>query len=94
MTKSIFTVQYDRLCALLIQARIDAGHSQAELAKCLGRPQSFVSKYETKQRRLDVVEFLEVANCLKVDGPDLLRQLSAPDEDGDQRPSGKVGTAQ
>jgi transcriptional regulator with XRE-family HTH domain len=83
LTKSIFTAQYDRLCALLIQARIDAGFSQAQLAKCLNRPQSFVSKYETKQRRLDVVEFLEVAHCMKANGPELLRKLAGVEEDGD-----------
>lgn len=90
MTKSIFTDQYDRLCALLIKARIDAGLSQTELAKCLKRPQSFVSKYETKQRRLDVVEFLEITHCMKVNGADLVRQLTdADDQPGTPRPSAK-----
>ena len=76
MTRSIFTAQYDRLCTILIQARVDAGMSQEQLAECLGRPQSFVSKFETKQRRLDVVEFLEVANCLRANGPELLARLT------------------
>ncbi len=49
--------------------------SQAALAKCLNRPQSFVSKYESKQRRLDVVEFLELAHCLHADGIDLMARL-------------------
>jgi transcriptional regulator with XRE-family HTH domain len=59
----------------LIQARVEAGMSQAALAKCLNRPQSFVSKYESKQRRLDVVEFLELAHCLHADGIDLMARL-------------------
>jgi transcriptional regulator with XRE-family HTH domain len=75
VTKSIFTAHYDRLCAFLIQARVEAGMSQAALAKCLNRPQSFVSKYESKQRRLDVVEFLELAHCLHADGIDLMARL-------------------
>jgi hypothetical protein len=37
------------------------------LAKKLGRPQSFVSKFERGERRLDVIEFLEVAKALSVD---------------------------
>jgi len=75
VTKSIFTAHYGRLCEFLIQARIDAGMSQAALAKCLNRPQSFVSKYESKQRRLDVVEFFELAHCLRTDGIDLVARL-------------------
>jgi transcriptional regulator with XRE-family HTH domain len=59
----------------LIQARVEAGMSQAALAKCLNLPQSFVSKYESKQRRLDVVEFLELAHCLHADGIDLMARL-------------------
>jgi hypothetical protein len=77
MTRSLFSEQYDRLCQLLIRTRVQAGLSQAQLAKCLQRPQSFVSKYETKQRRLDVVEFLEIAHCMKVNGAELLHHLAS-----------------
>jgi transcriptional regulator with XRE-family HTH domain len=45
------------------------------LAKKLGRPQSYVSKFERGERRLDVVEFFEVADALQVEGFKLLRQL-------------------
>jgi transcriptional regulator with XRE-family HTH domain len=47
----------------LVDARRTAGLTQAALAKKLGRPQSFVSKFERGQRRLDVVVFLEVARA-------------------------------
>ena len=50
-----------------------AGITQQELAKRLKKPQSFVSKYENGERRLDVVEFLEVATALGFDGHALLR---------------------
>ena len=65
----------------------ELGMSQAELAQCLKRPQSFVSKYETKQRRLDVVEFLEVAHCLQQSGPQLLALLAdgTPEQAGPSR---------
>lgn len=56
-------------------ARKIAGLTQAELAARLGRPQSFVSKYKRGERRLDVIEFLEVAKAVGVDAVRILRQL-------------------
>src|SRR5437660_1175242 len=50
--------------ALLIKARKQARLTQADLAAKLDRPQSFVSKYEGGERRLDVLEFLQIANAI------------------------------
>jgi hypothetical protein len=77
LAKSIFTPQYERLRSLLVEARSAAGLTQSELAACLERPQSYVSKYECGERRLDVVEFLEVAKCLKFNGSDALRHIES-----------------
>lgn len=52
---------------LLVTARKQARLTQAELAKRLRRPQSFVSKYERGERRLDVVEFGEVVRAMGLD---------------------------
>ena len=49
------------------RARKAAGISQEQVAELLGEHQSFVSRYETGERRLDVVEFLAVAAALDVD---------------------------
>lgn len=49
--------------------------TQVDLAEQLGRPQSFVSKFETGERRLDVIEFLEVCEALSLSGPDVLRDI-------------------
>ena len=76
MSKSVFTSQYDSLRALLVESRKGAGMTQSKLAECLGKPQSFVSKYERGERRLDVVEFLHVAFCVGIDGADLVRRLA------------------
>jgi len=72
---SIHTREYDRFRALLIDVRKKAGLSQAELAKRLAKPQSFVSKFERGERRLDVIEFKSVAEALGLDPLRLLGQL-------------------
>ncbi len=59
----------------LRRARKDAGLSQAELAKRLRRPQTFVSKYELGERRLDVVEFALAAIEIGVDPLALYKRL-------------------
>jgi len=75
LTKSVFTKRYERLRLLLVEARRTSRLSQAELAAKLRRPQSFVSKYERGERRLDVIEFLEIAELLELDGGALLAKL-------------------
>ena len=75
MTRSVFTGRYERLRKLLVGARKAAGLTQAELAAKLGRPQSYVSKYERGERRLDVIEFLEVTKALGAEPEAVLRRL-------------------
>ena len=62
-------------CSLLIAARRDAGLTQIELANRIGKPQSFVSKYESGERRLDVVEFIDVCSALKTSPIDIIKKL-------------------
>lgn len=69
----MFNEKYDRFRQLLIEARRQASLTQVELSKRLSRPQSFVSKYERGERRLDVIEFFEVARAIGVDPFDFLR---------------------
>jgi transcriptional regulator with XRE-family HTH domain len=77
VTKSVFTPPYTRFRELLIEAREKAGLTQAALAIKLQRPQSYVSKFERGERRLDVVEFLELAHALRIDPLPILKDLSA-----------------
>lgn len=63
--------EYDRLVRLLIDARVRAGLSQRTMAERLAKPRSYVSKVETKERRLDVLEFIEWANAAGADPSDL-----------------------
>lgn len=64
---------YRRLIELLVQARKDAGMTQAELGKRLGQRQTFVSKFELGERRLDVAEFVTVSRAIGVDPHAMLR---------------------
>jgi transcriptional regulator with XRE-family HTH domain len=74
-TKSLRSQAHRAFCELLIEARQKAEMTQAEVAKRLGKPQSYVSKYEGGERRLDVVEFMEVARALRIDAAALVRTL-------------------
>ncbi len=66
MTKSVFSEGYRLFRELLREARKKAGLTQARLSTRLGRPQSYVAKYEQGERRIDVVEFLEIAEALRL----------------------------
>ncbi|WP_211708651.1 helix-turn-helix domain-containing protein [Paraburkholderia aspalathi] len=67
MAKSLHTPQYEYFRSLLVVARERAGLTQAEVSTRLRRPQSFVAKYEGGERRLDIVEFIQVCAALGVD---------------------------
>jgi len=61
MIKSVFTQEYRVFLGKLKRARLDAGLTQADVAKKLKQPQSFVSKFESGERRVDVVELKRLA---------------------------------
>ena len=65
--KSTHQPQYRKLLEELIKARKKAGITQQELAKLLDKPQSFVSKYEKGERRLDVIELAQIAELIGAD---------------------------
>ncbi len=64
MSRPDLTVQYAKLAEILKGARKYSGISQAELGRRLGRPQSFVAKYESCQRKVDVIEYLQIMKAL------------------------------
>jgi transcriptional regulator with XRE-family HTH domain len=70
---SLFPDLYDHALAQLVEARKKAGITQADLALKLERPQSFVAKYEGRERRLDVAEYLQIARELGADPFKMLR---------------------
>ncbi|MBR1945571.1 MAG: helix-turn-helix transcriptional regulator [Alphaproteobacteria bacterium] len=76
MTKSVFTDRYRLFLQLLIQERKDKEITQIQLAEKLQKPQSYVSKYENGERRLDVVEFLDIADCLGIEPSEFIKKIS------------------
>lgn len=65
----------DKLLALLRRLRAEAGLTQEQLAERLGRPQSFVAKYELGERRLDVLELHEVCRAIGITLPEFVARL-------------------
>jgi transcriptional regulator with XRE-family HTH domain len=77
VTRSIFSPEYVRLREVLAETRRARGLSQVALARALDRPQSFVSKYESGERRLDFVEVLEIADMLGLGITELVDRVRA-----------------
>jgi transcriptional regulator with XRE-family HTH domain len=65
--KTLGSKRHKALIDLLIERREAAGLTQADLADRLGEYQSFVARLESGQRRIDVVEFLDIAEALGFD---------------------------
>ena len=82
MTKSVFTEKYRRFMSMLVEARKNAEITQTDLSFKLSKPQSFVSKYENGERRLDLIEFLEIAEALEIDPVDFVCRLIASPKKG------------
>lgn len=64
MKKKIYIAQRNRLITILREMRIKAGLTQAELASRLTKDQAYVSRYESGQRRLDVLEVREICQAI------------------------------
>lgn len=76
MRKSIYNPDNNVLKQLLIGTRKASGLTQTVLSKKIGKPQSFVSKYESGQRRLDVIEFIEISKALGVDPAEMIKKIT------------------
>lgn len=73
MAQSTHNPDYQLLLSVLKAARRRVGMSQAELAERLGNTQTFVSKCERGERRIDAVELVEFAEALGVPPLELLK---------------------
>jgi transcriptional regulator with XRE-family HTH domain len=73
--KKIYIEQRNRLTTLLREMRIAAGLTQTELAARIEKDQTFVSKYESGERRLDVLELREICEAIGVSLEEFVRRL-------------------
>lgn len=82
LAKGFHDQRYRDLIEVLVSRRRTLRLSQEEVAKRLGRHQQFVSRYELGERRLDVVEFADVAHGLGLVPADLVMRIAlTADED-------------
>lgn len=79
LVKTLGTKQHEALIAFLVQRRKEIGMKQIDLAKKLGEYQSFVARLESGQRRIDVIEFIELSGILKFDIHEVIRKLQKLD---------------
>lgn len=75
MARSVHSTRYKALRERLVAERVQRGLTQTEVAQRLGRPQSFVSKIESGERRVDVIELMDLLAALEADWVRFLRHL-------------------
>jgi transcriptional regulator with XRE-family HTH domain len=75
MEKSLYSPDQKKMQTLLRQIRVDANLTQADLAQILSRPQSFISKYESGERLLDIIELRELCSAVGVSLVDFVKRL-------------------
>ncbi|ELZ5869718.1 helix-turn-helix transcriptional regulator [Salmonella enterica] len=73
---SVYSDDYQSVISALKQARVRQNITQTALATALGRPQSFIAKVENGERRLDVVEFIRLAQLLGMDWQSELQSIA------------------
>lgn len=73
--KTIYQERYLQLITALTQARKQAGLTQMQVAEMLSKPQSYIAKIEGADRKLDVMEFVELCEAIHQDPSDLIQYL-------------------
>lgn len=73
--KSLFADQYGEIIRRLIERRKELGMTQWDLAVAYGEDQSFISRIERLQRRLDVYEYTVFCRILRIDPGEIIRPI-------------------
>src|SRR5215216_2720250 len=82
MSKFTGTPEQQRLQELLRQIRVDAELKQTDLAERLGQSQSFVSKYESGERRLDLLELRQICEAVGISLAEFVRKFESSMNEG------------
>lgn len=75
-SKTIYSPIHEQMLELLLTARKKAGLTQVEAATLLGCRQTFLSKIERGERRLDVIEFIVICRAYRADPSGIIKALS------------------
>ena len=75
MTRDLNSPRYRALRELIRSARKERGMSQVQVAKVMGRPQSYIADFERRERRIDVVEYLALAEAIGFDPAAVLAEV-------------------
>ena len=82
MPRDLNSPKYQHMRALIVAARKANGLTQAEVAAALRRPQSYVADIERRERRIDIIEFLDLAEAIKFDPLAMLEKIFLTNRDG------------
>lgn len=77
MTKAIYRPEYGVFLDILKRRRVEAGLTQVECSKALGRAQSFMSDVEKGSRRLDIIQIRDLCHVFGGDLPTLIQEFEA-----------------
>lgn len=77
LPRNLRSPRYARLREFLVEERKKAGLTQTAVADRLARPQSYVADIERNERRIDVIEYLALADAIGFDPLDGLREVAA-----------------
>lgn len=77
MPNPVHDPKYVLFRTMLTEARLAKGMLQSDVAALLRKNQSFVSKYERGERRLDFPEFLDVADALEINVAEFIKRYRA-----------------
>ncbi len=73
---SLYSLRYNLLRSELVKCRLEAGLTQRDLSKILNKAQPHISKVETGERYLDVIDFVEWAGAINADPATLIKALA------------------
>jgi ribosome-binding protein aMBF1 (putative translation factor) len=76
LRKTLRSKGHRALIDILVESREQAGLTQRDLAARLKRPHSFIGRIEAGERRVDVIEFIEIARVMGFDPKHLFASLA------------------